>query len=101
MGPFRDRVHTLTADNSKEFAGHQVIFYSLGASIYFATLYHSWERDLNEHTNDPVRQYFSKRTDLSKVAESQIQVVESWINHQLRQVLTYRILVEVSTGVPA
>ena len=55
-----DCVLTLTADNGKEFALHQVIASKLEAIVYFARPYHSWERGLNEHTNGLVRQYFPK-----------------------------------------
>ncbi len=37
MGPIRDRVHTCTADNGKEFAGHRKISDVLEAGFYFAT----------------------------------------------------------------
>ena len=43
--PERDRIHTLTADNGKEFARHEDIAARLDASFYFAHPYHSWERD--------------------------------------------------------
>ena len=51
LSPIREFVHTLTADNGKEFAHHKRISKELEASMYFATPYHSWERGLNEHTN--------------------------------------------------
>ncbi len=63
LGPVRDRVHTCTADNGKEFARHREIAQKLDAGCYFATPYHSWERGLNEHTNGLVHQYFPKGTD--------------------------------------
>ena len=54
MMPFRDQVHTLTADNGKEFAGHRAVSKALAADFYFAAPYHSWERGLNEYTrSDP------------------------------------------------
>jgi len=36
------RVHTITFDNGKEFAGHEKIALILNASCYFARPYHSW-----------------------------------------------------------
>ena len=35
-------VHTITADNGKEFAGHQLLAKTLSALFFFATPYHSW-----------------------------------------------------------
>ena len=51
LGTVKELVHTITADNGKEFAGHRRVSEELGAGFYFATPYHSWERGLNEHTN--------------------------------------------------
>ncbi len=98
MEPIRDRVHTLTADNGKEFAGHRAISDSLGAGFYFATPYHSWERGLNEHTNGLVRQYFPKGTDFRQVTEAQVRAVEDRLNHRPRKVLGYRTPAEVFAG---
>jgi transposase, IS30 family len=47
LAPIREFVHTLTADNGKEFATHQRVSCALGADFYFAMPYHSWERGLN------------------------------------------------------
>jgi IS30 family transposase len=47
-------VHTITCDNGKEFAGHEDIAKALGASIYFAHPYSSWERGTNENINSAV-----------------------------------------------
>ena len=101
MGPIRDRVHTCTADNGKEFAGHREISAALGAGFYFATPYHSWERGLNEHPNGLVRQYFPKGTDFRKVTDTQVRALEERINHRPRKVLRYRTPAEVFAGVPA
>ena len=55
-----DRVHTITSDNCKEFAHHEVIALSLNCDFYFAHPYSSWERGTNENTNGLIRQYFPK-----------------------------------------
>ncbi len=98
MASIRDRVHTCTADNGKEFAGHREIAKALGADLDFATPYHSWERGLNEHTNGLVRQYFPKGTDFRQVTASQVQAVEERINRRPRKVLGYRTPEEVFTA---
>ena len=61
--PLAALVHTITADNGKEFAGHAWVAQALGAGFHFATPYHSWERGLNEHTNGLVRGCLSRDTD--------------------------------------
>jgi IS30 family transposase len=51
LKPFKDVVHSITADNGKEFAHHGKISKALSADVYFAHPYSSWERGLNENTN--------------------------------------------------
>lgn len=56
-------VKTITSDNGKEFAFHEIIAEKLEAGFYFANPYHSWERGLNEHTNGLIRQYLPKERE--------------------------------------
>ena len=48
LRPHRARVHTIKADNGKEFAGHQRAARCLDAQFYFAKPSHAWECGLNE-----------------------------------------------------
>ena len=48
-------VHTITADNGREFAGHAGVAKALQAGFFFATPYHFWERGLNGHTGGTCR----------------------------------------------
>jgi len=82
-------VHTITYDNGKEFSNHKRISELLGASCYFATPYHSWERGLNEHTNGLVRQYVPKSTDLLKVSPRALQMIEDALNDRPRKILSF------------
>ena len=50
-------VKTITADNGTEFHDYSVIEEATGATFYFATPYHSWERGTIENTNGLIRQY--------------------------------------------
>ena len=54
--PYKDKIHTITADNGNEFARHKEIAKGLDAEFYFARPYHSWERGANENTNGLIRQ---------------------------------------------
>ena len=47
LTPYAGALHSITADNGKEFAYHERITATLGAPVYFAHPYHSWERGLN------------------------------------------------------
>ncbi|CAM3198165.1 Integrase, catalytic region [Vibrio rarus] len=57
LKPYKKFVHTITEDNGREFAGHEVIAEELEAEVYFAHLYSSWERGANENENGLLRQY--------------------------------------------
>lgn len=91
----KDHIKTITYDNGKEFAGHRKIAEMLQCDIYFARPYHSWERGLNEHTNGLVRQYFPKRTDLTKLTKAEVQAVEDRLNRRPRKCLGYKTPYEV------
>jgi transposase, IS30 family len=88
--PFATRVYTITLDNGKEFCEHEAIAKALGARIYFAHPYASWERGLNENTNGLLRQYFPKGTDLSLLTDAELQRVEDLLNNRPRKTLGYR-----------
>lgn len=90
LKPVAAYVHTITADNGREFAGHQAIAEALAAKFYFAHPYHSWERGLNEHTNGLVRQYFPKGSDLTTITDEQVQAVASRLNQRPRTTLGYQ-----------
>ena len=90
-----DVVLTLTADNGKEFANHLQVTACLGATIYFARPYHSWERGLNEHTNGLIRQYLPKNQRLDDVTDETAFEIENLLNNRPRKVLQYRTPIEV------
>ncbi len=69
-------VHTVTADNGKEFAGHARVSEALGAGFFFARHCHSWERGTDEHVNGLVREHFPKGTDFRKVTDRAVKAVQ-------------------------
>lgn len=94
LGPIREFVYTLTADNGKEFAYHQSVSEALQADFFFATPYHSWERGLNEHTNGLVRQYFPKSLSFDNITEEDIERVETLLNNRPRKILDFETPLE-------
>jgi IS30 family transposase len=90
LGELRERVHTITSDNGREFANHEEIAQALQAKFYFAHPYASWERGLNENTNGLVRQYFPKRRDFRTVTDAQITRVMQRLNNRPRKTLGFR-----------
>ena len=93
--PVREFIHTLTADNGKEFANHQEVALALDAGFYFATPYHSWERGLNEHSNGLVRQYFPKNKRFDEISSEDLQEVETLLNNRPRKILNFSTPLEV------
>ncbi|BCE00741.1 IS30 family transposase [Marinicellulosiphila megalodicopiae] len=89
LEPYKDLVHTITADNGKEFSGHEEISKALNAEIYFAHPYSSWERGLNENTNGLIRQYFPKFTDFKTVKQQEVDCAIKKINTRPRKILNY------------
>lgn len=99
LTPYKDKCHTITFDNGKEFAQHEKIAAELKAAIYFANPYHSWERGLNENSNGLLRQYFPKGIELTNITEEQVQEAVERINHRPRKALGFRTPHEVFFGV--
>lgn len=98
LHPHKDKCHTMTFDNGKEFAEHETIAAELDADVYFAHPYHSWERGLNENSNGLLRQYFPKGMELVKVTQEQVQWAVDRLNHRPRKVLGFRTPFEVFFG---
>jgi IS30 family transposase len=90
LKPFMDVVHTITADNGKEFSYHEKISKELSADVYFAHPYSSWERGLNENTNGLLRQYFPKSTDFKKVNQIEVRRALKRLNSRPRKDLNFK-----------
>jgi IS30 family transposase len=90
LKPFTGKVLTITVDNGKEFALHKKIAQELGAKVYFAHPYHSWERGLNENTNGLIRQYFPKKYDFRTISKQDTVLVENRLNNRPRKTLNFK-----------
>ena len=95
LQPVADKLHTITADNGKEFAHHHKIADDLDVAVYFAHPYASWERGTNENTNGLIRQYFPKSTNFKRVTDEQVCLVADRLNQRPRKTLGYRTPYEV------
>lgn len=87
--PWKPWLHTITADNGKEFAEHEAIAKELEILFYFAKPYHSWERGANENANGLIRQFFPKKTRLDTVSHEQVLWVERLLNNRPRKRLGF------------
>lgn len=88
-------VYTLTPDNGAEFHGYKHLEQALGATVYFATPHHAWERGTNENTNGLIRQYLPKGTHLGHLTQQKCDVVAAILNQRPRRRLGYRTPHEV------
>lgn len=86
----RALLRTVTVDNGKEFTAHADLANELGAKVYFAHPYHSWERGLNEHTNGLIRQYLPKGRSLIDLKPKELAKIVAEINNRPRKSLGYR-----------
>lgn len=82
-------LYTITADNGKEFAGHEQVAEDLSIDYFFAHAYHSWERGSNENLNGLIRQYFAKGSDFTKLTDERVKEVETKLNNRPRKRFKY------------
>jgi len=94
-----DRVHTITSDNGKEFAYHEVIAQALNCNFYFAHAYSSWERGTSENTNGLIRQYFPKNRDFRTITDDEIIHAMKRLNNRPRKRLGFKTPNQVFFGI--
>ena len=85
LSPFKNRLHTITSDNGKEFAEHEKVAQALQIDFYFAKPYHSWQRGSNENLNGLIRQYIPKEQNISLLTPQFIAEVEQALNDRPRK----------------
>jgi IS30 family transposase len=95
LQPISDRLHTLTADNGKEFAEHERIAQDLQAEFYFAHPYTAWERGANENMNGLIRQYIPKSRDFAFITDADLSWIMNRLNHRPRKCLDFQSPFEV------
>ena len=86
---------SITLDNGIEFKWHQQVKKALKMDTYFCRPYHSWEKGLVEQINGLIRRFLPKKTDLSKVTDKEIRVIEYLLNSRPRKLLNWKIPAQV------
>jgi IS30 family transposase len=81
---------SLTYDQGKEMAEHELFTQETRVQVYFAHPHSPWERGTNEHTNGLIRQCFPTGTDCSRVPRRQIKQVQTLLNARPRKGLNWR-----------
>ena len=81
---------TVTLDNGKEFARHEVLERDTGVAVYFARPYHSWERGTNENTNGLIRRLHPKRSSFLRIDDRALRRIDRFLNDRPRKCLGWR-----------
>ena len=87
--PYRETVLTITTDNGPEFAEHMRMAKALGAKVFFADPYCSWQKGCIENTNKLIRQYITKDTDFNTISDKYIMSIQKKINRRPREKLYF------------
>jgi transposase, IS30 family len=95
LEPWSKDVHTITADNGKEFAQHEEVSRILKTDFYFAHPNAAWERGSNENANGLVRQYIPKRQSFDEITQAEIERVMCLLNNRPRKCLDFLSPIEV------
>ena len=80
---------TLTYDRGKEMAER------LAIRVFFADPYSPWQRGTNENTNELLRQYLPKGTDLSGYTQRELNAIAHRLNTRPRKCLNFATPLEV------
>ena len=87
--PYKEHIKTITTDNGPEFAAHKLITEYLGAVVYFADPYSSWQKGAIENTNKLIRQYIPKQANFDDYTDKKIAMIQKKINNRPRQKLNF------------
>lgn len=78
---------TLTWDQGRELALHDLLADYTAITVYFAEPHSPWQRPTNENGNGILRRYVGKGTDLSTYTAEQLRAIEHRLNTMPRRSL--------------
>ena len=81
---------SITFDNGSEFARYNDLEKKHKIKIYFAHPYASYERGSNENSNQLIRYFIPKGTNINTLKKDFIRDVQSKINNKKRKILGYK-----------
>lgn len=88
--------NTITRDNGTENANHLDTLNTFDIQSYFCDPYCSWQKGGDENLNKLVRQYLPRNTDMSKITDEDIYIIQEKINNRPRKTLNYKTPNEVT-----
>jgi IS30 family transposase len=86
---WKSYLFTLTSDNGKEFAIHQVIATALEVDFYFVKPCRSWNRGANEILNGLIIHDIPKSTSLEEITIERIIQIQEKLNNRMRKTYNF------------
>ena len=81
---------SVTFDNGRENYNHEQLQRDLNIQTYFCDPYAAWQKGANENHNGILRRYIPKKTDLSTVAQWELDLIIEEMNNKPRKCLKYQ-----------
>lgn len=80
---------SLTWDRGMELADHKRFTVPTDVKVYFCDPQSPWQRGTNENTNRLLRQYFPKKTNLSRYSQQDLDAIALKMNQRPRKTLGF------------